>query len=233
MAEASVVHVVFEHGSDAQREQLTASACRIRLLAKLHLVSAARNMRSKGQTQLRENRGLMGGMIELRRLIRLCREERGTELVEFAFTALLLLAVVFGVIQFAMAMYAYHFASSAAQLGARYAIVRGANWTTSCSTSPPPNFSMSYGCEASNSDVQNYVKSLVSGGLSSANVSATTTWPATTPDCTSSCTACSSSSESQGCLVNVQVTYSFNFLPMRIFPQATLSLKSTAEQVIQ
>jgi Flp pilus assembly protein TadG len=171
--------------------------------------------------------------IHYRRLMELARQERGSELVEFAFTALVLLAVVFGTIEFALAMYAYHFVSSAAQLGARYAIVRGADWTTACSTSAPPNFTLNYDCKASSSDVQNYVKSLTSEGLNAGSVSATTTWPGTTPDCTSGCTACTTSDENQGCLVQVQVSYSFNFLPMRFLPQTTMTLTSTAKQVIQ
>jgi Flp pilus assembly protein TadG len=170
--------------------------------------------------------------IALRRLIRLAREERGSELVEFAVTASLLVAVLFGAIEFGLAVYADHFVSSAAQEGARYAIVRGADWSSSCSTSAPPSFTLSYHCKASNGDVQNYVKSLASLGINSANVSATTTWPGTTPSCASSCSACSTTNSS-GCMVKVQVTYSFTFLLSRFFPQSTLNLTSTAEQVIQ
>ncbi len=148
-------------------------------------------------------------------------------------TALLLVAIVFGIIEFGLALYADHFVSAAAQLGARYAIVRGADYSSSCSTSPPPSFTLNYHCNASGSDVQNYVESLAGMGLSASNVSATATWPAQTPDCTSSCTACAKASNSAGCLVKVQVTYSFTFLPAQFFSQSTLSLTGTAEQVIQ
>ena len=171
--------------------------------------------------------------VQWRKLIRLARDERGSELVEFAITALLLVAIVFGVIDFGMAMYAEHFVSSAAQQGARYAIVRGSDWTTACSTSAPPNFTLSYHCNASSGDVQNYVKSLAGMGLSSSNVSATASWPGTTPDCSSSCSLCSTTTNATGCLVKVQVTYSFTFLKLKFFPQSTLNLTSTAEQVIQ
>ena len=164
--------------------------------------------------------------------MRLAREERGSALVEFAVTGVLLMTMVMGVIEFAMVMYAYHFVSTAAQMGARYAIVRGADWSTSCSTSAPPNFTLSYGCKAASSDVQNYVKSVTNAGLSSANVSATATWPGTTPDCTSGCSACATAN-SQGCLVQVQVTYAFAFLPVVFLPQSTLHLTSTTNMVIQ
>jgi Flp pilus assembly protein TadG len=170
--------------------------------------------------------------IALRWLIRLTREERGSDLVEFAVTSLVLVSVVLGMVEFGLAMYAYHFVSSAAQLGARYAIVRGADFTSSCSTSAPPNFTLNYHCNASSSDVQNYVQSLAIAGLNPASVSATTTWPAATPDCTSGCSACSTSSKNAGCLVKVQVSYSFG-LPLHLFSQSSLSLTSTAEEVIQ
>jgi Flp pilus assembly protein TadG len=168
-----------------------------------------------------------------RRLLRLAREEQGGGLLEFVISAWLLLITVFGVLEFGMGMYAYHFVSAAAQQGARYAIVRGAHWTTACSTSAPPQFSMNYDCKAASSDVQNYVKSLTSMGLNPASVTATATWPGTTPDCTSSCSACSTSAENPGCMVKVQVTYSFNFLPLRFLPQTALTLSGAAEKVIQ
>jgi Flp pilus assembly protein TadG len=171
--------------------------------------------------------------IEWRKLIGLARDERGSELVEFAVTAVLLVAIVFGVIDFGMAMYAEHFVSSAAQQGARYAIVRGSDWTSTCSTSAPPNFVLSYHCNASSSDVQNYVKSLAGMGLSSTNVSAAASWPGTTPDCASACSACTTATNATGCMVQVQVTYTFTFLKLRFLPQSVLKLTSTAEQVIQ
>jgi Flp pilus assembly protein TadG len=176
---------------------------------------------------------MMKQTIKSRRLLRLAREEHGGGLVEFFISAWLLLISVFGMLEFGMGMYAYHFVSSAAQQGARYAIVRGAHWTTACSTSAPPKFSMTYDCKAASADVSNYVKSLTSMGLSSGSVNASATWPGTTPDCASSCSACSSSTENPGCMVQVQVTYSFNFLPLSFLPRTALSLSSNAEKVIQ
>lgn len=171
-------------------------------------------------------------MSKLRKLTELAREERGSELIEFAVASLVLLGILFGMIQFGLAMYAYHFVSSAAQLGARYAIVRGADFTTSCSTSAPPSFTLTYHCSATSSDVQNYVKSLAIAGLNPASVTASATWPAQTPDCTSGCSACSTASNNAGCLVKVQVTYVFA-LPVRLFSPSSVHLTSTAVEVIQ
>jgi len=176
----------------------------------------------------------MKGAAVLRRMNRLARDERGSELVEFAMAGLMLVAMVFGIIEMGLAMYAYHFASYAAQLGARYAMVRGADYSsTACSTSPPPSFTLGYHCQAASSDVQNYVQSLASSGLNPSSVSATATWPGSTPDCSSGCSACSSSTKNAGCMVKVQVTYSFSFLGLRFLPSTGLSLTSTAEKVIQ
>jgi Flp pilus assembly protein TadG len=159
--------------------------------------------------------------------LRLIREECGAELVEFAITAWLLLLALFGVIGAGLAMYTYHFVSYSAQMGARYAMVHGADWPNSCATQAPPSFVMSYGCKASIGDVQNYVQSLATGGILANNVVVTANWLSTTPGGQ----ACAP--ESQGCLVQVKVTYAFPFLSLPFLPSSALSMSSTAEQVIQ
>jgi Flp pilus assembly protein TadG len=171
------------------------------------------------------------------KLFRFAREERGSELVEFAVTAWLLILVLFGVYQWGYAMYAYHFATYAAEEGVRFAEVHGYTWSeytaTDCSTSAPPNFAMKYDCTASSTDIQNYVKSLSTGALNYNNVSINTTasylWPGTTPDCTSGCTACATTN-SQGCMVKVTVSYTFNFLPF--LKISALTMTATSENVI-
>ena len=176
-------------------------------------------------------RGAMTGRSFARRLLRLTREDRGSELVEFAAAALLLLMVVFGILDFCRAMYGYYFVSYAAQEGARYAMVRGSGWSNACSTSSPPGFTLTYGCTAASSDVQNYVQNLTMAGLNSSDISVTTSWPGQTPDCTSNCSACSPA-DKQGCLVNVQVNYRFDFM-LPFLPQSALTFSGAAEKVIQ
>jgi len=176
----------------------------------------------------------------MQKLLRLACDESGAELVEFAMTALILMGLMVGMIGFMLAMYAYHYVSSAAQQGMRFAIVRGYTWskdeTVNCSTSAPPNFTMAYNCTATATDIQNYVKSLATGGINSSNVTIDTTssdlWPGTTPDCTSSCSGCSPTN-SQGCLVKVKVSYTFDFF--KLFPLQKLSnwsMSATSEGVI-
>ena len=53
--------------------------------------------------------------------------ERGSTLVEFALvTVLVLVPLIFGIIDFARAAYAYHYVSYSAREAARWASVRGA-----------------------------------------------------------------------------------------------------------
>ena len=159
-------------------------------------------------------------------------------LVEFAMTALLLVVILSGVLEWMLAMYAYHFTSYAAQQGARFAAVRGNTWSknvaTNCSTSAPPNFTMAYECTATSADIQNFVQSLATGGIiqgsATINTASSYIWPGTTPDCSSSCSTCSPNANSQGCLVKVTVSYTFSFLPFLKTPAMTIG--ATSENVI-
>ena len=180
----------------------------------------------------------MNKRILLRKLIRLARDERGVELVEFAMTTLFLTIVLFAVFEFGFALYAYHFASNAAQEGARFAMVRGNTWSeniaSECSTSAPPNFTMPYGCTASATDIQNYVQSLATGGISPSSVTinktSTYVWPGKTPDSTTAPCTSPNSSNSQGCLVKVTVSYSFNLMPF--MKLSALPITATSETAI-
>ena len=171
----------------------------------------------------------------MQKLFRLAREEQGAELVEFAATALLLMTLLIGTIGFALAMYSYHFVSSAAQQGMRFAIVRGHTWSenlaANCSTSST-NFTMAFNCTASAADIQNYVQSLATAGINPSNVTINTAssylWPGDTPDGTTC-----SPANSQGCLVKVTVSYTFKYFNLyflRSFP--ALSMSATSEGVI-
>lgn len=171
----------------------------------------------------------------MQKLFRLAREEGGVELVEFAMTALILTILMFSIFEFGFALYTYHFTSYAAQEGSRFAMVRGYTWSkntaTNCSTSAPPNFTLSYGCTASAADIQNYVQSLATGGISPGSVTINTTssyvWPGKTPD--GSTTPCTQAN-SQGCLVKVTVSYSFTFLPF--MKLSALPISASSETVI-
>jgi Flp pilus assembly protein TadG len=171
----------------------------------------------------------------MRKLFRLAREERGSELVEFSVVLWLLIVVLFGVYEWGYAMYAYHFTTYAAQQATRFAMVRGYTWsqytTTDCSTSAPPSFTIKYGCTASSADIQNYVQSLAPGAINSSNVTIDTTssdiWPGKNPDNTTS--GCSIVNN-KGCLVKVTVNYTYNFLPF--LKISAVPMSATSEKVI-
>jgi Flp pilus assembly protein TadG len=170
-------------------------------------------------------------------LRRFAREDRGSNLVEFSLAATFLLMLLIGIIDTSWALYANHFVSYAAEEATRYAAVRGADWPSSCSTSAPPGFALTYDCSASASDIRNYVQSLAPPGVTASSITINATssfvWPGTTPDCsTGPCTPCSTNSNSQGCFVRVQVSYPFSFTTP-LLPQVSMHLSATSEKVIQ
>ena len=151
--------------------------------------------------------------------------EHGAELIEFAIAGTVLFSFIFGIMMIAELGYAYHFTSYAAREATRYALVRGSTWSGTACSSVPKN------CNATSADVLAFVKSIVTPGISpsSTSLSVTTTWPGTTP----AGTACSTTNgaNSPGCLVKVQVSYSFSYQPPTL-PMQTLALKSTSQVVI-
>jgi len=167
--------------------------------------------------------------MKFRRWNRLIGDESGSELLEFAFAATIFLTTVLCIADVCRAMYVYHFVTYAAQEGARYATVRGGDWTSSCNSSAPPSFIMNFNCSASGGDVSNFVKSL--GSVNPANLNVDTTWTGTTPDCSSNCSACTTAND-QGCMVQVKVTYAFTFMTP-FLKQKSINLYGTSEQVIQ
>jgi Flp pilus assembly protein TadG len=174
--------------------------------------------------------------IDVHGLLRRARKEDGSQLVEFSVVALILITILLGVFDSLLCVYALHFATYAAQQGTRFAMVRGHTWskntTTNCSTSAPPNFTMVYNCTASSTDIQNYVQSLATPGISATGVTINTTssylWPGQTPDGTT--TGCTTNTNSPGCLVKVTVSYNFNYLPL--LKLVAFPINATSEKVI-
>ncbi|MGC2422448.1 MAG: TadE family protein [Candidatus Acidiferrales bacterium] len=130
--------------------------------------------------------------------------QRGSTLVEFAVVLTVLFMFLFGVMDFARALYAYHFVANAAREGARYAIVRG----STCS-------SWGTACPAAASDIQTYLRN-VPPGINPNNVTVTTTW---TPN------------NNPGSTVQVKVQYSFQFI-LPFLPKSTLVMTSASQMVI-
>jgi Flp pilus assembly protein TadG len=153
--------------------------------------------------------------------------ERGDEMIEFAIVAVVLFTCIFAIINCSLLLYTYHFAAYAAREATRYAMVRGSTWgSSSCASTA------TFSCNATAANVASYVQSIVPPAISSGTpLTVTTTWPGT--ELAGSTTTCTTTNgnNSPGCLVMVQVSYSFTyFLPF--LPSSALILKSTSEVVI-
>ena len=61
----------------------------------------------------------------------------------------------------------------AAREATRYAMVRGASWSSTCSTA------IAYDCAASSSNISAFVQSLAPSGVKTTNLTTTTNWPGT------------------------------------------------------
>jgi Flp pilus assembly protein TadG len=140
--------------------------------------------------------------------------ERGATMVETSIVMLLALTVIFGIMDFGRALFAYHAVSNGARIGTRYAIVHGANCIPS-------------GCTASQSTIQTYVRNSTPG-LNLSNLTVTATWGGTALDTSQSCGT--AANENPGCTVTVTVSYPFTFVFSSIGP--TLTMSSTSKMVV-
>jgi Flp pilus assembly protein TadG len=111
------------------------------------------------------------------------RRERGAALVEAAMSSIAFFFLVFGIIDFGRALYAYHAVAYGAEAGTRYALVNGRNSAT----------------QTNATEVQDYVKDLLeASNLNRNSITVTPTWQ--------------NGQMEQGTWVRVQVNYQFNFI---------------------
>ncbi len=131
--------------------------------------------------------------------------ERGTTLVETTVVMAVLLAVMFGIIDFGRALYTYSFVADAAREGARWAIVRGSKCTQ-----------LDH-CNATSAEVQTYVQSLSEGATTASSITATLNLP--------------NGNNAPGSIAEVTVTYPFTFVAPFV-SKLKLTMTSTSEMVI-
>jgi Flp pilus assembly protein TadG len=134
--------------------------------------------------------------------------ERGSTLVEYALVVILMLTFVFGIFDFARAIYAYHFVANVAREASRFAMVRGTTWSSGC----VDNSSFLAGCNASTDNIQYYVQTQATGiGLNDANSITAVLTPQPPPN--GGAQNCSSLPQiNPGCTAQVTVTYPFKFI---------------------
>ena len=150
-----------------------------------------------------------------------CKED-GSEVVEFALTSTVFFALLLGIIEFGVCIYANNFVATAAQQGTRYAMVRGSDWTSACASTS------SYGCAATTTNVQNYILSQPHGGINLVAADITVTQMTTNAD-GATCVA-----NSKGCQVKVKISYPFQLnIPLLPASYSTVTLTSTSIETIQ
>ncbi len=168
--------------------------------------------------------------------------KRGSAALEFALASIAFLALLFGIIDFCRAVYAYEFVTYAARAGARWAVVRGSSCYTNLTSNGVTSSSAaaafcypggtSYNGGAKNTDIQTYVQGLHLPGIAGHLITVTTTWPATG----TACPALSPNSgnaplNSPSCPVQVivQFPYSSQIPFLRL---ATIKLTADSQMVI-
>lgn len=155
---------------------------------------------------------------------KIIQDESGSILIETAFSLVLLLTGVFGMVYFAVALYTYQFVTYAAQQGTRYAIVRGAHWgSNSCTSTTTLN------CNATAANITSYVRSLAPPAITAGITMVSPTWPG---QAVNGATAGCSTANNQGCLVKVQVSYSFSFI-VPFLPTSAVNFTGTSQEAIQ
>jgi len=173
-----------------------------------------------------------------RRLRRLKRVS-GATLVEFALVVIILLTILFGIAEFGHMLYAYHFVNHAAKEATRWAMVNGAtcnndaafssNGLGSCTApvtcSAGSCATCNSGCaSATSTDISNFVQMITPQGTDTTKVTVTPTRPGTTDFCVAT-------QNGPSCPVEVQVSYSYNFL-FPLIKAGPVTLSSTSEMVI-
>lgn len=148
------------------------------------------------------------------------RKERGASLPETAIIMTVLLAMMFGIIDFGRALYTYSFVAQLARQGARWAIVRGANCTAYSTACP---------ASSGTTDVQPYIQSLNYGALNTSQINAHLTWSNSSLNCPA--LGAGVPSNKPGCIAQVTVSYPFSFM-LPWVPNTTITMSSTSQMII-
>ena len=137
------------------------------------------------------------------------RRERGQGLVEFALTAVLVIALIFGAIEFDRLMLCYTTVANAARAGSRYASVHG-------SDNP-----------ATVAQIQSVVQNFLAAAplkVSAATIDVSYSDPASGPP------AGCSGQPAPGCYVSVNVSYPYD--PLTTYFPLSIRLTSASEGVV-
>jgi len=140
--------------------------------------------------------------------------ERGSALVEFGLIAIVLFMLIFGIIDFGRALFAYHYIANTAREATRMASVRGADCQLSFAS-----------CTM---DLQSYFQTQAAGTGINTNKLTLVKSPLIMPGGPSICTTVVNN---PGCTVQVSVNYQFQFI-FPLLPALPLNMSSTSTTVI-
>jgi Flp pilus assembly protein TadG len=147
--------------------------------------------------------------------------ERGSSLVEQSFILVFLLTLMFGIIDCGRALYTYHFVSNVAREATRWASVRSGS---NCN-------GVLQQCPASNSNIQGIFSHNVSNmGLDPHSLSLTTTW--VVPPGVGAAACPGANQNSVGCMVHVDVTYTYTFFFAPFIAAPAITMNSSSEMLI-
>jgi Flp pilus assembly protein TadG len=146
----------------------------------------------------------------------------GSAVLEMALTSSILFALLIGIMEMCMGLYAYHATAEVARQTTRWAMVRG---STSCSNTPHLT-----DCGATAAQIQSYASNLGFLNISTSDV--TVNWcqaSGTQPTTWSTCGL--STSDAPGNVVQVAITYPFT-LGIPFMAAKTINITSTSQVVI-
>jgi Flp pilus assembly protein TadG len=173
-----------------------------------------------------------------KRLAWLLRDQRGGSLVEYALVTTMFTAIIMGMLGFGQALYTYHFVSHAAREGARYAAVRG-NTCGSDNSCTANNSATGITGPTDNADVTAFVRNMAPPGINSTGVTVNTCGTAGDAACANDtqqfCTAAfgtyAAAPNWPGCVVQVQVQYTYNFIVPLVYNKA-VKMTSSSDLII-
>lgn len=152
--------------------------------------------------------------------------EQGVGSVEFAFSAIVVFTLLFGVIGLAMAFYSYEVVNEYARDASRYAIVHGA----AC-IAQPSGSSCSIGTgSTANTALKTYLNNQIYPGINGANLTITTTY-AMAPGATQCTTYPSTTCNGPGDQVTVSVAYPYLYA-LPFIPQRSFTMHASSTMII-
>lgn len=140
--------------------------------------------------------------------------QRGQTIVEFALAASVALLLLFAIIEFGRALYAYNLVAGAARVGTRFAITHATIAPHDCSNP-------TIGVTPCDQDIATYVNSKITGLDTSQTLTTTVNWEPPSATC--------ASIASSGCYVRVNVAYRFTFVAL---PLPSQMMSSQSQMVI-